>query len=1831
MSEGFSEPIEWKTLWKIVSGNHYDTPVEVVYDKLSDVVLELRQGVLQYKRSSSKTDEKLRKVVKEAGQERLLPFCQRLQHFLDIDGLQAWSLLCSYLVTEYRGAPSSLPIYTANEENKLQFLQDIWNFYSMERMVVLKILHNILEFQNSEIHPYSEAYEKVLTTLDLGKLRGSLLCQLEMLIKEPPPSVSTSFGEQMFNKIPQWNERKLKEINEILHLLILVVDFKGIPVEELKKLLDLFKYHSFGRQLLDKSYHHDLAKRVNLSEVALFMKCVDVSGRGDVKEWLDEVQKLDKEILSLHQQPEHGVILFSWMLLNFRILLTSSDDELSLKYRRCGERAVKLRVFQYLTEMIREPMFRDMSLVAEIVRTSVYENLTFLCDLFDSDGSVGLCPGVFDLLTELLRTPVISKKFCRPDEEKLGVKSLFNTALEYFPDEIVPLAKLATSLAASGHNQYTFIRDQLINLPFYTECQSQQQFDLRSHPDEDTFILNRPYSPFPDIDYVIPRGTQVIVLDKKDHTLIHFKTKVDFFNVLHHEMNELIRESHQFTRVSDYRLERIRAGIQCLVAILKRIKSTADITESMVNPTEKTFFLLDKFREVQEPSMELLACCLDVCTAIMPLFPDDILRRVINRSILPTIQNRTLSHEEYSRAVSFNSGLIGYYLVNCETTTGKYDFLQAYFRFLKAASAKDGDVDRMFNVELPGLLFLLHAVFPHCQSWKFLVEEDRSAIYIFTLEYLLKILQEGVVSNNRSHRRLLINVTIFSLLNLDCGLTLLRFVGVGNSKLEAMVQEETNWMMVANMGMNLIIQLSMTILMHILKQKDTLPGADSGEMKKLFPLESVIYTQPKQRDTLRIIPVVTSYMENIFNRRLPVLACRLLRRFAIEFRMSLLACLDMDPDHIRVVFLHRLRDEEERDDVKIAVLEFVEACIDRQPGLVEAFFNVRNDRRQLVAKKAKLEALAEGIPVYMTEYLMVIHEDPEKIENPLLSRIMSLFHAIWRNNMQSLVGDLVKDDKFWSSLCSPLFTTINPTINAYSQLFNIMGIEAFKASSAEVMPETLKKCFEKFLEPSRFTKWLQAIFCFDTVEEVSDGDVPEWLCRLQSFKDLMVVLLRRKYPEIPSKSKRILTRECFQHLVAKAKAGDDFRPVIILAELFLVALENSLGKFVDNEVEDQKLLKDSSILLNCLAISYDDIHIRAKEAILGATIEVTRALPDDLINDMETTKSLLCATVDIICSELLEVEKRSKENDPQTPRRRFSLILAMHLLRNMLMILEKEQIDAWHVWLESYKLANRLLSATNRICHQHENRRITAELLNLLIVLARCLRPDYLLHCDVVYYLWLNLLPPHDLSVMDQSGKKWNMQDWLPIYTRGVELVAILLQRNQHIFYRDAMNFVGVHEDYLIASIMLAKESLDNNALALIKTVLDLVHEMAKYHRLWRLEHPQSMMSIMRSIQQLTDHAISLLHRPNQLSQLLLASQKVVKPRTEPPGTSVQPSKSLVNAMNELIEIITHCAKTLLIFSPSLMDLLCAPEFQPSQWQALIEIQFKTPMLNESVRHLSLGALLTAIATLTKALKLIQYNFTEVPLNYRDSDRTDCSISSPGSDLPSTLSPRPAFSKSLSTSSYGAPTPSDEILSKLNGKLCKMALEFTLTLVASQSLLALRDSNLSHLDKQLIRKELMSTELAVFHDFVKKRILLNGRGFSTRKKYGFMTIVKGEEIGEVVRLMAPPKVPDLRDSMRVNVVKKLHLQQKSAQPFAGSTPRKEIPPAATPRFGENITPIKKATPKDDQQRGGLVLRDELQFQDGDPPPPPLNIAKLVEEDFLHFLSYLFTVLGNSEV
>lgn len=241
----------------------------------------------------------------------------------------------------------------------------------------------------------------------------------------------------------------------------------------------------------------------------------------------------------------------------------------------------------------------------------------------------------------------------------------------------------------------------------------------------------------------------------------------------------------------------------------------------------------------------------------------------------------------------------------------------------------------------------------------------------------------------------------------------------------------------------------------------------------------------------------------------------------------------------------------------------------------------------------------------------------------------------------------------------------------------------------------------------------------------------------------------------------------------------------------------------------------------------------------------------------------------------------------------------------------------------------------------------------------------------------------------------------------------------------------------------------------------------------------------------------------------------------------------------------------------------------------------------------------------------------------------------------------------LSTLSATA-AATNEYLMNFDVDLCFTALEFVLTLLASQSLLALKDVNLSQREKQLIKREL-STELSIFYDFVKKRVLPEVARDDPfrRKKYGCraFSIEQSDDMAKQQPGGSSRKSISNSDRMRINVMRKLHLTSQKS-------PSSPSPPTTTtaPLFNmtQQYSPIPStsggssrndrfdlpsstpAQPRRSIADDDVVDADDDQqdvqmfFEPEDPTFCDLSAVQLVEEDYLHFLSNLFGYICHTE-
>lgn len=229
------------------------------------------------------------------------------------------------------------------------------------------------------------------------------------------------------------------------------------------------------------------------------------------------------------------------------------------------------------------------------------------------------------------------------------------------------------------------IRKKIESLPTYTEYYDAERFALRaSEYSENEYMLAHDFVPFSQkIGYIIPAGTVVTLTDKPEGTQVHFQTSLNFFDVLHNEVNDLLSDLIIRPEIDIQRKNRVYWGLKYLASAVRRISQPHEISSEMVHPTEMVFDIFFKLKDVPNPPVDLLAQCFQVCTALVPMHQTEIFKRVINLDILPFCTNHKLRFDEYANGAGFDTGLVGDYLVSFEKVVGKYEFLSAYLEFLK--------------------------------------------------------------------------------------------------------------------------------------------------------------------------------------------------------------------------------------------------------------------------------------------------------------------------------------------------------------------------------------------------------------------------------------------------------------------------------------------------------------------------------------------------------------------------------------------------------------------------------------------------------------------------------------------------------------------------------------------------------------------------------------------------------------------------------------------------------------------------------------------------------------------------------------------------------------------------------------------------------------------------------------------------------------------------------------------------------------------------------------------------------------------------------------------
>lgn len=162
---------------------------------------------------------------------------------LDVD--VTWTIICNFLMFEYYGKVDELKSIIRYDTNVRYFVDNIWYFYSADRMFLLKTLKFIFESISSmHKHLFQDQFKTFINSLDLNLLWNNLLKVFESLINEVDKDKAQLMADTTLRR---WINRNHREQVEIALLILHVAQHRKINGSELEETLTLFIRHGFTR------------------------------------------------------------------------------------------------------------------------------------------------------------------------------------------------------------------------------------------------------------------------------------------------------------------------------------------------------------------------------------------------------------------------------------------------------------------------------------------------------------------------------------------------------------------------------------------------------------------------------------------------------------------------------------------------------------------------------------------------------------------------------------------------------------------------------------------------------------------------------------------------------------------------------------------------------------------------------------------------------------------------------------------------------------------------------------------------------------------------------------------------------------------------------------------------------------------------------------------------------------------------------------------------------------------------------------------------------------------------------------------------------------------------------------------------------------------------------------------------------------------------------------------------------------------------------------------------------------------------------------------------
>ena len=1400
----------------------------------------------------------------------------QLTSLLNIASTQANDLIVTYLVNEFTGSLKGISSQFSSEKNIQSFIEDVADFYYVERLYSLLVLKEILSnIHDDSQHVFKDEFKNFIAQVYAGNSpTKSIINQLVKLNHDQDSDFSQASDSR--GNIPRSLIRERFELNQLLVLANL-----NFP-PDIQYLVDLLNLYSQSCHTRDKfiglePYLEQVAINNGILESLIVVQGLSI---GKLFSAIDEesgdhiflgspskLQQLESLVNDLSFSVKSNSIIFlGWIIVRSWEIEGLPTHVAEKIIKHFGSLAIDLKVFEVLSGFFSSNFFGTIlseTMVGSSLKRVTGDFLSILFKIYETDKLVGEDQKsyLFQLLKEIeVSDQVATITFDTKSES--GLLTILKDCLYNMPSNPRPFLEIATSISSTKNAFQLFqlmsdigkFNEVLTSSSPHIELTDSLNY-YRSTSDRATdsrSIYIRKGQIGKAIGYSASNST--VTIQWHDVSISAWTILNDMFKAYYESLS--VGRMQQID--DDTLCNVILINNFCSSVVSSNIKIFQELKELLKQVLE-IFKLLSRHPKIPR---KYLASVLELFAVLAGCdsYNKDTSNFWITVGGLGLLPYPEVPFSPEDISNDFNPSFVGMIINTIECVKGEYALTISFLNYIFTIL----DVVPVDEILISSLNFIFGEIFPQFQLWFYQRSREQQTIGFLCLtiarkastlqssssrnvwSVVLKILSSGRASET------LLNIIKAGIITSACTI---KNIGVH----EALNTEEV-----------VSIKCALLLLEKILSDGVIGRNRDNpcGIEHLIFSRRGIIVKTLTDKTAVasqNFLLVLAHYVFQNVDSSLASQAASLMRVIAFHYPLSLMSCFGVEADSVKEHFLAKLESPTEDIAVKVSILDFLAECVSHQPGLIEVFVTQ--------------EEIEEGSNSVVDTVLLILEEKRSGVvfcPPELHSSALKFLTNFWINTSLPVLEHLKKNPNLWALLTFPF---LEPNEETFLQDFQpkiisciekIMAREIFfvkRMNNQSMKPDPGFNCVLSFL-PTRIPGLSLYLKEMAISEAIQAGDDESLI--IHGWKDLLVSVAHFTPVEFPSEVKADIFFNLLESIVKQIQLNGSQDVICTLADTCLLIINqwspviisspekwfnlNSTLMYVINEFKNSLSLK--------LLITIQSYITRCMKIMLSAPVNSQFGQFNDLVHP---ASDLLLHSLRILDKSF--TDNRSSEtiilNLCSTTMSLFNLLLDSTLQQSVMWIgiLKSNDILGRLTLLLDHFLCNKLAIG---ICE------------NIMsILLSVCSDQNTIGQLVSISNInWIKTALKYDYFDSSCPGQMQQHNRWSDVYCSSIKLSSALLINLKQFFVNDALHLLVVNLNRFTTCLQSVRSSPTVGLLEECKQVLTFLKNLSKFKMFWISNHPSSFQAITNQVS-VTIHSIAsfLTHR-NLFYRLLAASSK---------------------------------------------------------------------------------------------------------------------------------------------------------------------------------------------------------------------------------------------------------------------------------------------------------------------------------------------------------------------